>query len=106
MQYGNDKCFRTDQLVPYLALDIFRSYPGLAGVYVSGAYSGTLSTVSSGVNSMATVIVNDFVMPNEKYLFGLFKSEPSDKAYTWETVRSNYDAKKFYSSNILDRLNR
>ena len=42
----------TDQLVPYLAIDIFSAVPGVAGLYVSGIFSGTLSTVSSGINSI------------------------------------------------------
>ena len=60
----------TDQLVPYLAIEQFQDFPGVAGLYISGAYCGCLSTVSSGINSMATVIVTDFVKPAE----GFFKS--------------------------------
>jgi len=53
----------TDQLVPYLSVIIFKSTPGVAGLYVSGAFSGTLSTVSSGINSMTTVSITDFIQP-------------------------------------------
>ena len=60
----------TDQLVPYMAIEMFQDYPGVAGLYISGAYCGCLSTVSSGINSMATVIVTDFFRPAE----GFFKS--------------------------------
>jgi len=55
----------SDQLVPYLAIEQFQDYPGVAGLYIAGAYCGCLSTVSSCINSMATVIVTDFIAPNE-----------------------------------------
>ena len=51
----------TDQLVPYLAVNLFHDWPGVAGLYIAGAYCGALSTVSSGINSMATVIITDFI---------------------------------------------
>ncbi|XP_073507569.1 sodium-coupled monocarboxylate transporter 1 isoform X1 [Phyllobates terribilis] len=52
-----------DQLMPYLALDILRDYPGLPGLFVACAYSGTLSTVSSSINALAAVTVEDLVKP-------------------------------------------
>ena len=33
--------------------------PGLAGLFIAAILSASLSTISSGVNSMATVIVED-----------------------------------------------
>ena len=53
----------SDQLAPYLAVNLFQALPGVAGLYIAGAYSGTLSSVSSALNSMATVIATDFVKP-------------------------------------------
>lgn len=35
--------------------------PGVSAVYVSGAFAGALSTVSSNLSSMANVVVNDFL---------------------------------------------
>ncbi|KAJ8381934.1 hypothetical protein SKAU_G00027120 [Synaphobranchus kaupii] len=52
-----------DQLMPYLVLDILRDYPGLPGLFVAAAYSGTLSTVSSSVNGLAAVTVEDLIKP-------------------------------------------
>jgi len=52
-----------DSLLPYLTVEIFQDYPGVAGLYVAGAFSGTLSTASSGINSMSTCIVTDFLQP-------------------------------------------
>ncbi|CAJ0952182.1 unnamed protein product [Ranitomeya imitator] len=51
------------KLMPYLSLDILRDYPGLPGLFVACAYSGTLSTVSSSINALAAVTVEDLVKP-------------------------------------------
>ena len=40
---------------------IFKATPGVAGLYVSGAFAGTLSTVSSGINSTTTCLVTDII---------------------------------------------
>ena len=53
----------TDQLMPYLTTFLFQDYPGVSAVYISGAFAGSLSTVSSSLSSMANVIVNDFLAP-------------------------------------------
>ncbi|XP_051974557.1 sodium-coupled monocarboxylate transporter 1 [Xyrauchen texanus] len=52
-----------DQLMPYLVLDILNEYPGLPGLFVAAAYSGTLSTVSSSVNALAAVTIADLIRP-------------------------------------------
>ncbi|KAI5094076.1 sodium-coupled monocarboxylate transporter 1, partial [Silurus meridionalis] len=52
-----------DQLMPFLVMDIFGDYPGIPGLFVAAAYSGTLSTVSSSVNALATVTVADLIGP-------------------------------------------
>ncbi|XP_053575790.1 sodium-coupled monocarboxylate transporter 1-like [Bombina bombina] len=52
-----------DQLMPYLVLDILRDYPGVPGLFVACAYSGTLSTVSSSINALAAVTVEDLIKP-------------------------------------------
>lgn len=33
---------KSDQIIPYLVTDIFSDLPGLAGLFVSAAYSGTM----------------------------------------------------------------
>ncbi|XP_078098556.1 sodium-coupled monocarboxylate transporter 1-like isoform X2 [Mustelus asterias] len=65
-----------DQLLPYLVMDILRDYPGVPGLFVAAAYSGTLSTVSSGINALAAVTVEDFIKPH----FSL-----SEKKLSWIT---------------------
>ncbi|XP_070709650.1 sodium-coupled monocarboxylate transporter 1 [Pempheris klunzingeri] len=61
-----------DQLMPYLVMDILGDYPGLPGLFVAAAYSGSLSTVSSSINALATVTVEDLIRPytnmSEKHL--------------------------------------
>ncbi|KAM4613110.1 sodium-coupled monocarboxylate transporter 1 [Polymixia lowei] len=52
-----------DQLLPYLVMDILAAYPGVPGLFVAAAYSGTLSTVSSSINALVAVTVEDFVRP-------------------------------------------
>lgn len=63
-------------MVPYLALDLFQDLPGLSGLYIAGAYCGALSTVSSGINSMSTVIVTDFIRP-------ILQDNKTEQFYLW-----------------------
>ncbi|XP_013920211.1 PREDICTED: sodium-coupled monocarboxylate transporter 1 [Thamnophis sirtalis] len=53
----------SDQLMPYLVLELFNEFPGMIGLFVACAYSGTLSTVSSSVNALAAVTVEDLIKP-------------------------------------------
>ncbi|XP_066561563.1 sodium-coupled monocarboxylate transporter 1 [Amia ocellicauda] len=69
-----------DQLMPYLVLDILRDYPGVPGLFVASAYSGTLSTVSSSINALATVTVEDLVKPYFKM---------SDRKLSWTSKGLN-----------------
>nr|XP_060515615.1 sodium-coupled monocarboxylate transporter 1 [Panthera onca] len=64
-----------DQLMPYLVLDILQDYPGLPGLFVACAYSGTLSTVSSSINALAAVTVEDLVKPHFRSL--------SERSLSW-----------------------
>uniref|UniRef100_A0A665TKR8 Solute carrier family 5 member 8 n=1 Tax=Echeneis naucrates TaxID=173247 RepID=A0A665TKR8_ECHNA len=61
-----------DQLMPYLVMDILGDYPGLPGLFVAAAYSGSLSTVSSSINALAAVTMEDVIKPHtnvsEKHL--------------------------------------
>uniref|UniRef100_A0A663E5G6 Solute carrier family 5 member 5 n=1 Tax=Aquila chrysaetos chrysaetos TaxID=223781 RepID=A0A663E5G6_AQUCH len=52
-----------DQYMPYLVLDIFKTSPGVPGLFLACAYSGTLSTASTSINAMAAVTVEDLVKP-------------------------------------------
>lgn len=50
-----------DQIIPVYILKVFESYPGLAGVFVSGVFSAALSSLSSSLNSLAAVVHEDFM---------------------------------------------
>lgn len=54
---------RHDQLVPYFVMDTMSSFPGVAGLFTACVFSGSLSTLSSGFNSLAAVTWDDFVRP-------------------------------------------
>ncbi|XP_012732516.2 sodium-coupled monocarboxylate transporter 1 isoform X1 [Fundulus heteroclitus] len=66
-----------DQLMPYLVMDILGDYPGLPGLFVAAAFSGSLSTVSSSINALAAVTVEDIIRPysnfSEKHLSWISK---------------------------------
>ena len=36
------KLEKTDQMMPYMVLDIFQNLPGVAGLFIAAAFSGTL----------------------------------------------------------------
>ncbi|KAH7966049.1 hypothetical protein HPB49_013486 [Dermacentor silvarum] len=57
-----------DQLLPLYVMDVLGKFTGIPGLFVSGIFSGALrtfsfvhSTVSSGVNSLAAVTLEDVV---------------------------------------------
>lgn len=55
------KVTQADQLLPLFVMDVLGSMPGVPGLFVSGIFSGALSTVSSGVNSLAAVTLEDII---------------------------------------------
>ncbi|XP_019882565.2 sodium-coupled monocarboxylate transporter 1-like isoform X1 [Camponotus floridanus] len=50
-----------DQLLPLLVMNVLREFPGLSGVFVAGVFSAALSSLSTGLNSMSAVVLEDFV---------------------------------------------
>ncbi|XP_055483911.1 sodium-coupled monocarboxylate transporter 1 [Psammomys obesus] len=73
--WTSKKVSEVDQLMPYMVLDILRNYPGVPGLFVACAYSGTLSTVSSSINALAAVTVEDLIKPRFRSL--------SEKSLSW-----------------------
>jgi len=48
-----------DQIFPYFVMEVLSDKPGLAGVFLACIFSGSLSTISSGLNSLSAVIIED-----------------------------------------------
>lgn len=53
----------SDQLLPLLVMDTLGDIPGVPGMFLSTIFSGTLSSVATGLNSMSAVILHDFLRP-------------------------------------------
>ncbi|CAL4140451.1 unnamed protein product, partial [Meganyctiphanes norvegica] len=64
-----------DQLFPLFVMDILGEFSGLPGFFVAGICSGALSTVSSGMNSLAAITLEDFIK-------GIFIPNMSDDTAT------------------------
>jgi sodium-coupled monocarboxylate transporter 8/12 len=52
-----------DQLLPLYVMDRLSQFPGLAGLFTACLFSGALSTISSGLNSLSAVTLQDIVRP-------------------------------------------
>lgn len=54
---------KADQMLPLMVLDILGNVPGLTGLFVACVFSGSLSSISSGLNAMSAVLLEDFIKP-------------------------------------------
>ncbi|GFT80531.1 putative sodium-dependent multivitamin transporter [Nephila pilipes] len=54
---------KADQILPYFVMISLTMFPGLPGLFVAGVFSASLSSVSSAINSLAAVTVEDFLNP-------------------------------------------
>ena len=52
---------KKDQIFPLFVMQVMGDWPGVPGLFVAGVFSGALSTVSSGLNSLAAVCLRDFI---------------------------------------------
>lgn len=58
---SNDIISSDDQLLPLFVMDVLGDYPILPGLLVAGLTCGSLSTVSSALNSLTAIITEDYV---------------------------------------------
>ncbi|GBP13177.1 Sodium-coupled monocarboxylate transporter 1 [Eumeta japonica] len=65
-----------DQLLPLLVMDVLGDLPGLPGVFVAGIFSAALSSLSTSLNSMSAVVLEDFYKP-------FCKKELSERQTSW-----------------------
>lgn len=54
---------KPDQLLPLYMMDLLGDLHGLPGLLLSCVFSGSLSTVSSGLNAVAAVMLEDYAKP-------------------------------------------
>lgn len=51
-------------MVPLLVMDIFNDMPGVPGLFVAGIFSAALSSLSSALNSLSAIALQDFIKPH------------------------------------------
>ncbi|XP_067657886.1 sodium-coupled monocarboxylate transporter 1-like [Haliotis asinina] len=57
-----------NQLMPFVALEVFKAIPGMAGLYLATIFSSSLSTFSSVINGLAANTVVDILkLPFQRY---------------------------------------
>ncbi|PVD21445.1 hypothetical protein C0Q70_19618 [Pomacea canaliculata] len=76
---------KPDQMLPLFVMETLSVAPGLPGLFVACVYSAALSTVSSGVNSLAAVTLEDFLKP---VLEKKFQGRPPQRLLSIITVSS------------------
>ena len=58
--YSSKKIEDLDQIFPYFIMEVLGDKKGLPGIFLACIFSGSLSTISSGLNSLAAVLIEDF----------------------------------------------
>ncbi|XP_053376530.1 sodium-dependent multivitamin transporter-like [Mercenaria mercenaria] len=58
---AGDQVSNPNQLMIYFVMNTLSDVPGLAGIFLAAVFSGALSTLSSGINSMATNALQDIL---------------------------------------------
>ncbi|XP_012936765.1 sodium-dependent multivitamin transporter isoform X2 [Aplysia californica] len=80
---GKEMVSKTDQLLPLFVLETMGSMPGLPGLFIASVFSASISTLSSGINSLGAVTLEDVFKPlYEKCK----KKSPSQMVLTIATI--------------------
>ncbi|XP_017776935.1 PREDICTED: sodium-coupled monocarboxylate transporter 2-like [Nicrophorus vespilloides] len=61
---SSGKIRRPDEIASFYILSVTKHLPGIAGLYISGVFSGSLSSMSAAINSLSCTIFKDFVSFN------------------------------------------
>uniref|UniRef100_A0A1I8QE71 Sodium/solute symporter n=1 Tax=Stomoxys calcitrans TaxID=35570 RepID=A0A1I8QE71_STOCA len=69
-----------DQMVPLMVMETLQFLPGMAGLFVAGVFSAALSSLSTGLNSLAAVFLEDYIKP--------YRNEPLTERQTAWILRS------------------
>ena len=71
---------KPDQLFPLFVMQVMGDIPAIPGLFVAGVFSGALSTVSSGLNSLAAVVLQDLCVSaaNKTLIFEKQKVKTQD----------------------------
>uniref|UniRef100_A0A336M4V5 CSON009897 protein n=1 Tax=Culicoides sonorensis TaxID=179676 RepID=A0A336M4V5_CULSO len=67
-----------DQVMPLFVVDAMGNLKGLPGLFVSGIFSACLSSISSAVNSLAAVFLEDYIKP----IYKCAKKKPLDEKHS------------------------
>ena len=57
---------KPDQIIPFFVLHIMGNIPGVPGMFIGGILCGSLSSVSSGLSSLAAIAYQDFIQSGFK----------------------------------------
>ena len=55
------KVTRNDQILPFFVVDKLGYLTGVPGLFIASLFSGSLSTVSSGINSLTAIALEDII---------------------------------------------
>ncbi|KAL3859669.1 hypothetical protein ACJMK2_009877 [Sinanodonta woodiana] len=69
------KIRQPDQLIPWMTMDVLGDFYGFPGLLLACIFSASLSTVSSGINAIALVIMMDMVEPVYESVKGVKMTE-------------------------------
>ncbi|XP_035732267.1 putative sodium-dependent multivitamin transporter isoform X1 [Vespa mandarinia] len=69
------KISSTDKLMPYFVIDKLSYIPGFTGLFISGVFSASLSTISAMLNSLAALAIEDYIKPIYSKIGATFPKE-------------------------------
>lgn len=58
---------KKDQIVPLFVMEKLGQYPGVTGLFVSGVFSASLSSLSTNLNSISACVYEDFIKPRRTH---------------------------------------